>query len=137
MILRVPESDSGPALDMTPMIDCVFNLLIFFLVATTFQQAEREMNVALPFANSAAPISMSLRELVINVGPSGQIVVNGRETTPEDLRATVKSLVAGNPEQKVSVRGDRSTAYANIVRVLDVCKAEGVQQPYLDTVLGE
>jgi biopolymer transport protein ExbD len=43
--------------------------------------------------------------------------------------------VAVNPQQKVTVRGDRATAYANVVRVLDVCKAAGIQEPYLDTVL--
>jgi biopolymer transport protein ExbD len=45
--------------------------------------------------------------------------------------------VAINPEQKVTVRGDRDTAYANIVLVLDVCKGAGVQEPYLDTVMRE
>jgi biopolymer transport protein ExbD len=45
--------------------------------------------------------------------------------------------VAINPRQKVTVRGDRRTAYANVVRVLDVCKGGGVQEPYLDTVLTE
>jgi biopolymer transport protein ExbD len=39
------------------------------------------------------------------------------------------------PEQKVTVRGDRSTAYANVVTVLDICKGAGIQEPYLDTVL--
>lgn len=124
-------------IDFVPLADVLFNLLIFFLLASTIAQVEREMSVALPFANSAAPISSALRELVVNVDNTGRMVVAGRPLEAEELRNMIKGLVAGNPEQKVSVRGDRTTAYANIVRVLDICKAEGVQQPYLDTVLGE
>jgi biopolymer transport protein ExbD len=134
-VIRAGTADSGPSLDLTPVIDMVFLLLIFFLAATTFQQAEREMNVALPSAAAAMPISAALREIVINVDSSGAIVVAGRAMSPEDLGQMIKSAVAANPEQKVSLRGDKRTAYENIVRVLDVCKASGVQEPYLDTIL--
>jgi biopolymer transport protein ExbD len=47
----------------------------------------------------------------------------------------IAEAVVSNPDQKVTVRGDRATAYANIVTVLDLCKNAGIQEPYLDTVL--
>ena len=137
MLIKVRESEAEAGLDMTPMIDTVFNLLTFFLVAGSFQQAEREMKIALPVAASTAPISMALREIVINVDLEGQAVVNGRRMDDEGLRSVIRDAVAVNPEQKVTVRGDRGTAYANVVRVLDICKGAGVQEPYLDTVLAE
>lgn len=112
----------------------VFLLLIFFLVATTFHQTEREMQIALPEAVSGGPISLSLKELVINVTAEGSIVVAGRTISAEDLQAIVEQAVEANPEQKVTVRGDRSVAYEGIVRVLDICKGAGIQEPYLDTV---
>ena len=129
------ENDTGISVEMTPMIDMVFNLLIFFLVATTFHQLEREMQIALPAASSAAPISAMLREIVINVDAEGRIYVGGQGVEAEALEQMVRTAVAANPEQKVTVRGDRSTAYANVVGVLDICKAAGVQEPYLDTVV--
>lgn len=135
MLIRVKEPESGVAIDLTPVIDMVFNLLIFFLVATTFLQTEREMRIALPFASSAAPISAMLQEVIINVDAEGKIIVSGKTLTPEDLRGLMGNAVQANPEQKVTVRGDRSTAYANIVAVLDICKNTGIQVPYLDTVL--
>lgn len=135
MFMKAEQTAEGPTVEMTPMIDMVFLLLIFFLVATTFQKAEREMQIALPFASAAGPISASLRELVVNVDVEGKIFVAGRRVEADDLRGMIAEAVAVNPGQKVSVRGDRETAYANIVRVLDICKAEGVQEPYLDTVL--
>jgi biopolymer transport protein ExbD len=135
MIIRPTPSGRDIALDLTPVIDMVFLLLIFFLVATTFQQTEREMKIALPTASAAGPISAALRELVVNVDEQGQMIVNSRVIEPEALREVVEQAVAANPEQKVSVRGDRTTAYANIVRVLDICKGAGVPEPYLDTVM--
>lgn len=135
MLIQRQQSDPGVSIDLTPIIDMVFLLLIFFLVATTFHQSERELNIALPAASSAAPISTLLQELVINVDVEGRIIVSGRTVSPEDLRSIVERAVAGNPEQKVTVRGDRGTLYANVVSVLDICKSAGIQEPYLDTVL--
>jgi biopolymer transport protein ExbD len=54
---------------------------------------------------------------------------------PDDLRQLVSDAVLRNPRQKIVVRGDRATAYQNIVTVLDICKSAGVQEPFLDTVL--
>jgi biopolymer transport protein ExbD len=135
MLLRNRSPDIGVSIDLTPVIDMVFLLLVFFLVATTFHQTEREMKIALPFASSSAPISRLLQELVINVDAEGQIVIAGRPVTGEELQHMVQQAVAINPEQKVTVRGDRQAAYAHIVRVLDICKSAGIQEPYLDTVL--
>lgn len=135
MPIRVRESDAGPAVDLTPVIDIVFLLLIFFLVATTFHQTEREMKVALPTASSAAPISMALKELVVNVDEAGSIIVSGKVIDAETLRSIITTAVANNPEQKVTIRGDRRVPYGGVVLVLDVCKAGGVREPFLDVVL--
>jgi biopolymer transport protein ExbD len=134
-MIRNPESEGGAAIELTPIIDMVFLLLIFFLAATTFHQSEREMQIALPAASSAGPISTALREIVINVDENGRIIVSGGVLEPEDLRTLINDAVAANPDQKVTVRGDRTTAYANIVQVLDICKGGGIQEPYLDTLL--
>ena len=134
MLIKTKEASATPSIELTPIIDMVFLLLIFFLVATTFHQTEREMQIALPVSASAGPISTSLRQIVINVDEEGKIIVSGRPMTAEDLRALITEAVASNPQQKVTVRGDRTTAYANIVRVLDICKGSGIQEPYLDTV---
>jgi len=137
VLLKSDHAAAGVSIDLTPIIDMVFMLLIFFLVATTFHQAEREMQIALPAASSAAPVSSLLREIIINVTSEGNIIVSGRTMEPADLRNLVVEAVAANPEQKVTVRGDRAASYAAIVTVLDICKGAGIQQPYLDTVLIE
>ena len=135
MLIKAKDVRSGLSIEMTPMIDMVFLLLIFFLVATTFQQTEREMKIALPFASSSEPISALLRELVVNVDAEGQLIVAGRAMEPDELRSMVTEAIKLNPDQKLTVRGDRATAYSNIVVVLDIAKGAGIQEPYLDTVL--
>ena len=137
MIRSGEEQHRGVTVEMTPLIDMVFLLLIFFLVATTFHQTEREMQIALPQAAFTGPISTALREIIINVDSEGSIIVSGRTIEPDDLRTMIEQAIGSNPDQKVTLRGDRDTAYANIVRVLDICKGAGIQEPYLDTVLGE
>jgi biopolymer transport protein ExbD len=134
MLIRPHKSDSEVAIDLTPIIDMVFLLLIFFLVATTFQQTEREMKIALPAATSAGPISAAMRELIVNVDAQGQMYVSGRQIDAGALRSMIADAVAANSQQKVTVRGDRNAPYSKIVTALDICKSAGIQQPYLDTV---
>lgn len=135
MLIQAEEANNTISIELTPMIDMVFLLLIFFLVATTFRQEEREMQIALPFAASAAPISSILQDLIINIDNEGKIVLGGRTLNADELRTVVISAVEKNPEQKITVRGDRGTAYANIVTVLDICKEAGIQEPFLDTAI--
>ncbi|MEM8835035.1 MAG: biopolymer transporter ExbD [Planctomycetota bacterium] len=134
MIVPHKSLSAAPTIEMTPLIDMVFLLLIFFLVATTFQQSERELQIALPEAEAAGPISSAMREIIVNVTGSGEIIVGGRQMSLEELRAMVTDAVDSNPEQKVSVRGDKDVAYSAVASVLDVCKAAGIDAPFLDTV---
>lgn len=134
MILNAKGVFEAPSIDLTPVIDVVFNLLIFFLVATTYHQAEREMRIALPTASSAVPLSVAMREIVINVDAQGRVFTGRAATTHEGLGAIIRDAVARNPDQKVTVRGDKSVAYEHIARVLDICKKSGIPEPYLETL---
>lgn len=134
MILRQSNSDHSIGVDLTPVIDMVFMLLIFFLVATTFQQQEREAKVALPQAAASAPISSALREIVINVTRDGTLIVNTRVVDESSLLSMLKNAVAQNPAQKVNVRGDRDAAYGMVARALDLCKQAGIAEPFLQTI---
>ncbi len=134
MFLKRQLDEISPQVDLTPVIDIVFLLLIFFLVATTFAQQEREMKIVLPEAASAGPISSVLREVVINVDADGEVIVAGRVLGDDELRTLVRDALAQNPRQKVTVRGDQSVSYGRIAQVLDICRQEGVAEPFLDTV---
>lgn len=133
-MIKSEDPENSATIELTPIIDMVFLLLIFFLVATTFHQTEREMQIALPVSSSAGPISAAMREIIINVQDDGQIIVSGSVIEPDDLKAMIQQAVALNPDQKVTVRGDRNAAYGHIALVLDICKGSGVQEPYLDSI---
>ncbi len=134
MVIKNADAHAELQLDFVPMADVLFNLLIFFLLATSLVQTEREMRIALPHTQASGPITASLREIVINIDSEGRTIVGGKPIEDAALGSMLKAAVASNSEQKVSVRGDRTTAYANVARVLDLCKASGIQQPYLETV---
>lgn len=134
MLIRSDDVEQPIHIDFVPMADVLFNLLVFFLLATSLYQVEREMKVALPVAAASGPLTTAVREMVINVDAGGRIVVAGRELSEPDLGAMLRAAVAANAEQKVTVRGDRTTAYANVAKVLDLCKAAGVRQPFLQTI---
>src|SRR2546427_4631504 len=89
MRIRIPDSDSHIHLDFVPMVDTLFNLLIFFLLATTIRQVEREMNIALPHTSAALPMSVAMRELTINVDKDGHTFVSGKEIGSQPLRDMV------------------------------------------------
>jgi biopolymer transport protein ExbD len=133
MPIRNAEEKADLHVDFVPMVDVLFNLLIFFLLATSMAQAEREMSIALPRAVSSGPITTAAREIIINVDQEGRAIVAGKVVSDEELGAILRAAVQANAGQKVNVRGDRTTAYANVVRVLDLCKQAGIQQPYIET----
>lgn len=134
MIINSDSSESAIHLDFVPMVDVLFNLLIFFLLATSIHQAEREMSIALPQSVAAGPISAALREIVLNVDAEGRVITAGRVTADDEISSIIRGAVERNPEQKVCIRGDRAAAYAHIARVLDLCKNAGVAQPFLETI---
>ena len=134
MIIRNATSHSDVHLDFVPMVDVLFNLLIFFLLATSLQQSEREMQIALPHTRAAGPITGVLKEIIINIDAGGQAIVAGRPIGDDELNGMLKTAVAGNPQQKVNVRADRTTAYANVARILDLCKGAGIAEPFLGTI---
>lgn len=133
-MIRNADPHTDIHVDFVPMVDVLFNLLIFFLLATSMAQAEREMHIALPHAAASGPITAAFREIILNVDESGRIIFSGKPTSDDDLAAMLRAAVEANPDQKVSVRGDRTTAYANVAHALDLCKAAGIQQPFLQTI---
>ena len=106
MLIKKSDDESEIHLDFVPMADVLFNLLIFFLLATTIAQVEREMHVALPTASASGPISAALREITVNVDQEGHATMTGRRMEMADLHSLIADAVKSNPEQKVTVRGD-------------------------------
>ena len=122
MAIQFKKGKALDSLNLTPLIDVVFLLLIFFLVATRFAQDDRELPVQLPSAASAMPMTMEPTELVVNIDANGQYMISGERMGLEKVEAILKRAVADNPvNQMVIIRGDRNVAFQAVVSVMDLC----------------
>lgn len=119
--------DAGDTINLTPMIDVVFLLLIFFLAATTFAREEVELDLRLPQAKSGKAGSGDL-QLVVNVFADGKLTVDGREVTLAALQQKLQAAVQRNAEQAVLVRGDEQSRFGTGLAVLDVCRLAKVKK---------
>ncbi len=120
-------------INITPIIDMVFLLLIFFLVATKFADIERDVRVDPPSSRNARPITAIPQELVINVTAEGRIFIAGAEQAMEDLDRLLAAAIAKNPQQSVVIRGDKQAMLQLAVNVLDLCERHGIARTYLTT----
>ncbi|MBS0210975.1 MAG: biopolymer transporter ExbD [Planctomycetes bacterium] len=122
MPVQINKGFVSGGINMTPMIDCVFLLLIFFLVATQFEEAERDMNVILPDASEAMPITARPKELFINVNQQGQFIVNGQHLNEQQLLGVLQKSSADNPgRQTVYIRADKRVPFEFVAAVMNLC----------------
>lgn len=119
------ESDGG--INLMPLVDVVFLLLIFFLAATTFATEEVELDLRLPEAKSGEA-GKAQKQLIINVSQDGTLTMSGRAVTIEALRQKLVAAVARNKEQAVLVRGDKAAQFGVGLQVLDVCRLAKIKK---------
>jgi biopolymer transport protein ExbD len=123
---RSDDSDEL-VLNLTPMNDVVFLLLNYFIVATTFLDPEREIDVDLPQAESAGEPDRPPEEIVVNVLEDGTLVVAGQPVAREELLGLLKSAAQHDPETPVTIRGHRLARHETIVGVMDACGLAGLR----------
>jgi len=115
-------------LSLTPLIDIVFLLLIFFLVATKFEEEEREMQVVLPQSAEAMPIVARPSELFVNVDQEGRFLVAGRHVDEDELLRVFQQAWADNPgRQTVVIRADERCVWKHVVAVMDLCNKANIR----------
>lgn len=117
-----------PALNLTPMVDVVLNLVMFFLVTTHFSKAEEEQHypIELPKVTSAQPLTGLPDELVINVTEEGRLYLGREERTAEELEQELRAAVGRYAEQAVIIRGEADGPYQHVMTVLNICHRAGI-----------
>jgi biopolymer transport protein ExbD len=120
-------------IDMTPIIDCVFQLLLFFLVASRFEEESRsgvegELPAQLPSAAEALPLTVKPREIIVNVNHAGQYVVSGQARSEAALIELFRQAATNNPgRQTVLIRGDERADWKYVARVMSLCNQERIK----------
>jgi biopolymer transport protein ExbD len=116
-----------PQLNLTPMIDVVIQLVIFFMVGTQFVDNERKIDIALPLVGQAAPLTETPDEIVVNVSKEGEISIGSKAVSAEQLRDQLKEARNRYSAQAVVIRGDMNCIYQQVMTVVDICKQAGIE----------
>lgn len=124
------DDDGESGIDMSPLIDCVFILLIFFIVTTTFVE-ETGVEVDKPQAASASRLEKT--SIMIALTAKGEVVYGGREIGISGVRSLVKRMLQHGDEIPVIIQADSAAESGLLVRVIDEAKLGGATKVSLAT----
>ena len=128
MTVKIDKGMALGSLSLTPLIDIVFLLLIFFLVSTRFAEEDRELDVDLPTASEAQPLVATPREIFINIDRDGHLFLGNQQMGAVDLRRQLEQIATNNPlNQTAVVRADRRCDWQHVATAFDICQRAGIQ----------
>ena len=121
-----------PEIGLIALIDCIFFLLMFFMVATSFKQKEQQhkdkpLPIQLPRSSASLVKAEAAPDpLVIRIDREGRILIREAPLSTEALHARLREEAQRQPGRPVRIEGDGRVPYQSIVRVLDLCQFEGL-----------
>ena len=110
--------------NIAPLVDCVFLLLIFFLLTSSFIE---EAGIEIELPESARAAAIEEKGVVISLSEGGNLLVNGQPTTIGKLRAAVTAAAARTGKDRAVLRADREVRLGLLTRVMDAVKAAGIK----------
>ena len=113
-------------IDLAPMLDVVFQILIFFVISWQFARFERDMDISVPAAEQTTDRDRQVGEIIINVRKDGTIVLNNLVMSEADLLEKLQSISEAYPDQAAILRGSSEADFQSIINVLDVIKEAGI-----------
>jgi biopolymer transport protein ExbD len=123
---RRKRLDSNGGIDLTPMVDVAFQLIIFFMVSTTFITLQSGLPVDLPQATTSAVTSSDIPSVTIN--KDNQIFIGSTPVTVETLEAQLKATLQSSGFNVVVLRADRGVLHGLSVEVMDIIRRAGAQR---------
>ena len=132
MLPRTPvlEETENEELNLTPLIDCVFLLLIFFMVTTVFKQPH-SLRVELPLANQATLVEE--KKLVASIDKSGAMEINRNLTTLAELPDLLRREKETTRSLTLIIRTDKKTRHGPVLEVMEMAKRLGIDKVVLAT----
>jgi len=135
MIVKLKKATKlNAGIDMTPIIDVVFQLLTFFMLTSTYIKTAA-INVDLP--NSKTSDIQPVREAVITLYRSGDITLNDKVIAIDELGIKIKELYIKDNNLVVTIRGDKGVSYGKMIETMDIVRLAGVKRMSLATTLKE
>ena len=117
--------DADSEIDLTPMLDVVFIMLIFFIVTASFVK-ELGFDVNRPDAQQQQPKNNDIKNILVNITDDGELFVNRRRVNAEALTANIKRLHAESPKGTVVIQADDDSKNDLLITVMDAARKAGV-----------
>jgi len=127
------QKTEDATINLTPMIDVVFLLVIFFLVGSEFSEAESKIPVNVPTAGQMQAITRGPDELLVEISIDDSVSLNGDAMTLDNLNAQLKDYHTNYPDVKVIVRGEATGSLQRTVEVLQAVRRSGIQNIGIST----
>ena len=129
MRVKLPEEEH-PEIGLIALIDCIFFLLIFFMMATSFRHGDKDKVEELPITLPRADVSFHAATaapdpLDIAVDGNGRLYLGERKIRIQELHDVLKREGARGKNRPIRISGDRGARYEQIVQVLELCQFEG------------
>ncbi|MDP7057623.1 MAG: biopolymer transporter ExbD [Nitrospinaceae bacterium] len=115
------ESEENFALDMTPLIDVVFLLLIFFMVSTVFVDFKRQMEISLPSSKSSVPDEVS-KPIELEVTVDKQVFLNGEKVRLRDLESVLAKIDVSKKSAAI-IRADKNLPYGDVIKIMGLLQS--------------
>ena len=128
MLASRVQSDEPPVINMTPMVDVILCLLVFFMAATRlYDWDESEFAVNVPEVSEAAPATAAPDDLVLTVIKRGVVSMADTNYNLDQLTTMLREARGRYVNQGVVIRGDASLAYQDLADVLSACDEAGIR----------
>ena len=119
------EEEDNFTFDMTPMIDVVFLLIIFFMVSTVFVDFSRKMDINLPTSKSSA-IDESTKTIEVEMSKDKKIFLAGKPLTLLGLETTLAKMELKDKKPSAIIRADKSLPYGDVIQVMGLLQKKGI-----------
>ena len=133
MLLK-QTTDDLPNINLTPMLDVVFNLIVFFMVGTKFVEMDRAIEVDVPKAN---PLAAAPARRTVTIGRDGTVALDGRTMEVEILVRELTAARAEYAEIGVLVKGDGEGRFQSVADALSACSKAGIADTAICVQLSE
>ena len=135
MRIRDLQGEQEEPHNLLSLIDTLFFLVMFFLVATQFKAEEREEGIQLPGLASSQPLSGVPQQLVINVREDGTPIIGGKAYGSEELRQLLAAVATKEPGRQVLIRADERSLHKHFAGVASLCRRAGIPEVKIGYIL--
>ena len=129
MAVHIRKSRVLESISLTPLIDVVFLLLVFFLVATRFAEEDRQLDIKLPTAGDAQPLAMKPDGIELNIDEVGTYYLGaGRALSAAEVEQALAVAAVNNPlSQTVVIRAHQGCRWNDVARAMSICYRAGLK----------